>query len=71
MKYGLTETQNAYLDYIKGYIKKNNKSPSFREMADHFEVNPGKAHQVVGQLEERGHIVRLSKKARSLTVVED
>jgi len=65
----LTTKQAKVLDYIKGYIDKNNISPFIREIQDGCGINSYKAAvDKLLVLEKKGFIKRELNKHRSITV---
>lgn len=67
--YGLTSRQLSLLNYIASYIKTHEIPPSFDEMKDAIELkSKSGVHRLVNSLEERGFIMRLPNRARSIGV---
>lgn len=63
----ITPKQNALYQYIKASLQESPVSPSYQDMQDHLGVKSKHTiHVLVKALEERGLIVRLRGKARSI-----
>jgi Mn-dependent DtxR family transcriptional regulator len=56
--YVLTEKQQAYYDFIRQFILKNDMSPSIYEVAHHFGVFPSTASRMIHKLDLRGYVNR-------------
>jgi SOS-response transcriptional repressor LexA len=71
-RFGLTERQSKALLFIRQYIADTNgTSPSYREIADHLEVDHvSSAHGIVEGLVKRGFLRRLPRVSRSVAVVD-
>lgn len=66
---GLTHKQAAALDYIHGYIGRTGASPTYEEIREHLGLkSKSRVHFLVAQLVERGRLVRLPGKARTLAL---
>lgn len=66
----LTERQEDILSYIKESVEIRGFPPTFREIADHFNI--GSTNAVSGHimaLENKGYIKTLHSKARAITVL--
>ena len=70
---GLTRRQRNLLDFIKSYAAENNGvPPSFDEMKDALDLRSKSGiHRLITALEERGLIVRLHNRARSIEIVDN
>jgi len=67
--YSLTDKQSAALDFIRGYIEDHGKSPSFDEIKDGLGIkSKSGVHRLVTALVERGHLVRMPNRARTLAL---
>lgn len=65
----LTKKQKEVLDYVRGYMKKNEIAPSLDEIRKHFKfASVSTAHYHLAKLEESGHLGREEKKARAITL---
>lgn len=69
----LTKKQAEILAFIKSHISKRGYAPSYREIAEHFDLaSPATVHQHVQALVEKGVLTAGEEgEARSLEVVED
>ena len=56
MPHALTDRQSEYLDFLRGYIKKNETSPRLEEIADHFGVTSPTAHKTLKALQSAGYL---------------
>lgn len=69
-KQPLTQKQQEVLDYIQAHIEENGYSPSWRQIADHFDTGLTNVRRYINFLLEKGHITRdLSTRPPSITVV--
>ncbi|MEK7665796.1 MAG: transcriptional repressor LexA [Patescibacteria group bacterium] len=68
----LTKKQNDILTYIREHLNEHGYAPSYREIADHFELSsPATVHQHVQNLIEKGYVqAGEDGSARSLEVVQ-
>jgi len=65
----LTKKQKELYDYLKGYISKNQISPSFEEMKEAVNLKSKSGiHRLITSLEQRGFINRLKHKARAMEI---
>ena len=68
----LTVKQRRTLDYIKGYAADHGGLiPSFDEIAAALATSKGGAHRLLTQLEERGRIRRMKRRARAIEVIPE
>ncbi len=68
----LTKKQAQTLKYIKGFLKKHNYSPSFKEIANHFGISAVSTVATrVKALKEKGLISHQWNRSRSLTVITE
>lgn len=71
MKYGLTLRQQKCLNFVEAYIEKHGESPTIREIDTGLGLNStSDVHRLIIALEERGAIVRLPFRKRSLRIVQ-
>lgn len=71
MVQGLTARQAELLAFIKSSIKRDGRAPSYAEMAGALGTSSrGAVAGMVDRLEARGVVRRLSRSARSISVVE-
>jgi repressor LexA len=71
MTIGLTGQQAKVLCCIEDYIKKNNKSPSFQDIANAVQVKSKSGiHRVMVALKERGKIHYIANRTRSITLIQ-
>lgn len=72
MSYPLTRQQKACYDFIAARMAETGVSPSFQEMNDHLGLHSKSGiHRIILALIERGKIVRLPNRARSITLADD
>ncbi len=63
----LTKKQKEMLDFITEFIKVNEYSPSYREIADHLNLSsPATIHEHIKGLEDKGFLKAQPGRARSL-----
>lgn len=68
--FGLTGRQAEVYNFVLQCVQKDGKSPSIREIAEHIGIRgAGGAHYVVDHLVERGALLRLPGRRRSLAPV--
>ncbi|ETW11080.1 LexA repressor [Roseivivax marinus] len=68
--YGLTVRQSEALDFISSHLN-GGRCPSFDEIRVALGLgSKGSVHRIVDALGERGHLVRLHGRARSLALPE-
>lgn len=65
---GLTEKQQAMLDYIAHFMRMEGMAPTVYELAEHFGIKSATALAHLRALQRKGYVNR-SSKARSLTLV--
>ena len=66
----LTKRQKEILDFITYYLRDNEYSPSYMEIADHFGVSsPATIHQHVKALEDKGYLKAEKNQKRALEPV--
>ncbi len=71
MKHGLTKRQRECLEFLGGYIKEHDYSPSYEEITEAIGlVSKSGTFRLLTALEERGHITRLPFRARTLRLVK-
>lgn len=68
-KAGLTERQAEALKFIAGYHAAHGFAPAYRDIAKRFDISTSRAHELVTSLVERGCLIRLPGRARSLALV--
>ncbi len=67
---GLTRPQAEALGFIRSFISERSYSPSYREIGDHLGlVSVSGVSRIVGELEDRGRIRRMSGRARAIEIV--
>lgn len=68
---GLTPRQGECLDFIRDYTEKHGGSPSYNEIGQAIGIaSKSVVHRLIIALDDRGAIVRLPYRGRSLRVVE-
>jgi len=65
---GLTDRQQAILDFIEEFSRTENMAPTVYEIASKFEIKPATAFAHLRALQRKGYVDR-SSKARSLTLL--
>src|SRR5687767_5238876 len=69
MTMGLTERQSDVVRYVRTHIETKGSSPSYAEIAQHIGVrNRGRVFQLVTDLVERGALIKIPGKARTLAL---
>jgi len=63
-----TEKQGQYLAFIYMYSLVNGRPPAEADMQRFFEVTPPSVHNMIVELERRGLIRRIPRRARSIEV---
>lgn len=75
MKYPLSKRQRKLYDFIRANIKEAGLAPTFTHMSEYMygkgKKGRGGIAAFVKILEERGYILRLKNKARSISLVPD
>lgn len=61
-----TQKQKAIVEFIKDYFRKRAISPTFREIADNFNVSVGTIQDQLAALQKLGQLTRIPGKARSI-----
>ena len=71
--YGLTERQRDTLDFIESYANLHGGvTPTYDEISDGLAIgSKGRVYRIVADLEERGYIVRLFNRVRSIRLAID
>lgn len=68
----LTARMKQTLNYIVDYEASHGYVPSYREIADEFDMALSSVPRILACLEERGYIQRgLAKKPRSMAILQD
>lgn len=62
----LTDRQREVFEYIKRYKTENDVSPTFREIADHFEVSVSAICKILFYIIKKGYLIRDKGKARTI-----
>jgi|GEM_PF-3083516 hypothetical protein len=65
---GLTERQAEALKFVSAYHTANGFAPTYREIAKRFGCSTSRAHELVSALVDRGCLVRLPGRARSVAL---
>jgi repressor LexA len=71
MQQELTERQAAVLNYVKKYLAKFGYAPSFRAIAERFDMQTNGVAGHLKALEAKGYIRRDKGVARSIVVLGD
>jgi len=66
----LTQRQKQILDFVKGYIRKHNYSPSHHEIAKHFRLALSTIHEHLEKIEIKGFLKKEEYQHRSIEVPE-
>lgn len=68
---GLTPVQSNCLSFMRSRRDETGTMPSYQEIAEHIGVkNRGRVCKIMSDLEDRGAIRRLRKRARAIEIVE-
>lgn len=68
---GLTRRELEARNFIAGYIREHGISPAYSEIASNLGIKSKSGIvRIVSALEERGHIVRLARRNRSIALVD-
>lgn len=68
IKISLTHNQQKVMDFINEYMDKYNESPSFQNIMDGCKfTSKNSVTYFLERIEERGHIIKLPNKDRSIT----
>lgn len=68
---GLTNKQSDVLNYIQQYIDKNECSPSYREIMDHFGMSsPGSMYKLIKTLQQKGALSKEKHSRRALMPIQ-
>ena len=63
----LTKRQKQILDYLEGFIDKNDYAPSLKEIARHFKLSSASTvHQHLETLKEKGYLKKISNQPRGI-----
>ena len=65
----ITEGQSRMLNELSKAIDRNGFAPTMTELGDELGITAASAHQLVLQLERKGYVRRLPRKARSLSII--
>lgn len=65
----ITKKQKAVLDFIEKSINKNGHSPSYREIAEKFDVQVGAIQTVIKALTSKGYLEKLEGIARGFKII--
>jgi repressor LexA len=69
-QFGLTPRQLQVLEFIRSYIAEHTYSPTYQEIGSALGINSkSMIHHIIRRLADRGAIIRLPGRARSITVV--
>jgi len=69
---GMTPMQAKCLVFIRETIERTGSAPSYREIANAVNLrSKSGVNRLVMGLEERGHVVRIAKRARSIALPEE
>lgn len=66
-----TKREAEVLDFVRAYRRENGYSPSQVEVAKYFKVKIPTAHQHIHSLREKGYLVLVKGKKRSITTPQD
>lgn len=66
----VTPKQLAVYKWICKFIKKNDISPTIKEISDHFKTTYSNAARFCNELKEKGYVTRDPKKKYSLRIKE-
>ena len=67
----LTKRQRQILDFVTNYQRRMGYSPSYREIADSFELSSSATiHEHINALEDKGFLTKSANEARSIELVQ-
>ena len=67
----LTKRQRQILDFVTNYQRRMGYSPSYREIADSFELSSSATiHEHINALEDKGFLTKAANEARSIELVQ-
>ncbi len=67
----LTKRQRQILDFVTNYQRRMGYSPSYREIADSFELSSSATiHEHINALEDKGFLTKGANEARSIELVQ-
>ena len=71
MNESLTKKQRQVLDYLVEYFQDHGYMPTYREIADAFDLSsPSSIHQYMKAIEEKGYITSTHNEARSIELTQ-
>lgn len=68
--YKLSDKQQVTLDFIKLYSEKHGASPTYKELADAFDITPTAAYDRVRWLTQHGYL-KTSRMHRRIVIVKE
>ena len=67
----MTKRQRQILDFVTNYQRRMGYSPSYREIADSFELSSSATiHEHINALEDKGFLTKSANEARSIELVQ-
>jgi repressor LexA len=67
----LTEKQQLVLDFIRQFISEHNYPPTFRQIAEHFEITVKAAYDHVMALKKKQKLRMIDKSSRTMEIIDD
>ncbi len=67
----LTDKQKKVLDFIKNFTEENSFSPTYREIATHFDTTIKTAQDHIEALKKKGAITSVKGKSRSIKIIRE
>lgn len=65
----ITDGQSRMLNELSSAIDRNGFAPTMTELGEKLGITAASAHQLILQLERKGYVRRLPRKARSLSII--
>jgi len=70
LKYYPTSREKKIIRFVLNFQENNKKTPSFREIAEHFNSNAvGNVHKSLHKLKDKGFLHMVSGEYRSITIL--
>jgi repressor LexA len=67
----LTAKQQLVLDFIRQFISEHNYPPTFRQIAEHFEITVKAAYDHVMALKKKQKLRMIDKSSRTMEIIDD
>jgi repressor LexA len=66
-----TKQDFEVLDFVAGFIKKNNYAPTINEIGKHFNVSCYPAWHKIRRLQKKGNLLKWYKKPRAIEIPDN